>query len=339
MASPVDAGVIVGIGRGVVTVLLSLMVASFLLAAGFCRVAPAVGLLDRPNDRSLHSSVTPVGVGVVPVSLLALGLVLYEAADFNHYAWPVAGLLIVLCGVGLWDDRWGLPSGLRFVLYLLAGAVLPWYSPWLEGVSWLMLCGTAVAMAWCTNLFNFMDGADGFAVTQALCVSVGLALLSWFAAIPAQPLAQWCAMLAAALAPVLWFNWPPARVFLGDAGAIPIGFFLANLGFLAFEQHSALGWAWCVLMMPFLMDTGCTLVLRVAAGHKPQEAHRDHAYQRLATLAGSPLPVTLGLLALQVGWQFPLAVTVVKQSLFLPALVFLSTIPAFILLVYARLKA
>jgi UDP-N-acetylmuramyl pentapeptide phosphotransferase/UDP-N-acetylglucosamine-1-phosphate transferase len=89
-----------------VTVLLSLMVASFLLAAGFCRVAPAVGLLDRPNDRSLHSSVTPVGVGVVPVSLLALGLVLYEAADFNHYAWPVAGLLIVLSGVGLWDDRW-----------------------------------------------------------------------------------------------------------------------------------------------------------------------------------------------------------------------------------------
>ena len=320
------------------TTLLSLLVASCLLSWGFCRIAPALGLLDLPNDRSLHRTATPVGVGVVPVVLIALGLI-FDTAAFNHLALLVAGILIVLCAVGLWDDRWGLPSGLRFLVYLLAGASLPWYSPWVGEWGWLALCSAAVAIAWSTNLFNFMDGADGFAITQALCVSVGLAVLSWFADVPAHQLALWSAMLAAALAPVLLFNWPPARVFLGDAGSIPIGFFLATLGYLAFEQAVRLGWAWCVLMMPFLVDSGCTLVLRLAAGHRPQQAHRDHAYQRLSVRAGSPLPVTLGLLALQVLWQFPLAVTIVNQSLFLPVAVFLSAIPTLILLVYARLRA
>ena len=91
-------------------------------------------------------------------------------------------------------------------------------------------------------------------------------------------------------------------------------------------------------MMPFLIDTSVTLCLRVAAGHAPHVAHRDHAYQRLALRAGNPLPVTLGLLALQAVWQFPLAVTVSTGTLFPPLVVLLSTIPALLLVVYARRK-
>ena len=91
---------------------------------------------------------------------------------------------------------------------------------------------------------------------------------------------------------------------------MPLGFFIALLGLLAVTLDTVMGWVWLVLMMPFLIDTSVTLCLRVAAGHAPHVAHRDHAYQRLALRAGHPLPVTLGLLALQAVWQFPLAVTV-----------------------------
>ena len=155
----------------------------------------------------------------------------------------------------------------------------------------------------------------------------------------AGPLVLLCSALVACLAPLLWFNWPPAKLFMGDAGAVPLGFFIALLGLLAVTLDTVMGWVWLVLMMPFLIDTSVTLFLHVAAGHAPHVAHRDHAYQRLALRAGNPLPVTLGLLALQAVWQFPLAVTVSTETLFPPLVVLLSTIPALLLVVYARRKA
>jgi Fuc2NAc and GlcNAc transferase len=126
---------------------------------------------------------------------------------------------------------------------------------------------------------------------------------------------------------------------MGDAGAIPLGFFLAVLGLVAFDQSMPLGWAWVVLMMPFFLDTGITLLIRLALGKAPQVAHRDHAYQRLILRVGSPLPVTLGLLAMQVVWQYPLATLVINSQLPLPLLVLLSTIPTVSVVVYARIRA
>ena len=126
---------------------------------------------------------------------------------------------------------------------------------------------------------------------------------------------------------------------MGDAGAIPLGFFLAVLGLLAFHQSMLLGWAWVVLMMPFFLDTGITLVIRLTLGQAQHVAHRDHAYQRLTMMLGSPLPVTLGLLAVQVVWQYPLALLIINDQYSLPLLVLLSAIPALSVVVYARLRA
>jgi Fuc2NAc and GlcNAc transferase len=302
----------------------------------FVRVAPHWGLVDQPNSRSLHTTPTAVSGGIAP--MLVLAAVLYTTMDFPG-AQAVALMMLALTAIGLLDDQRGLPSGLRFLCYLAAGLLLCWLLLPVGSASIVLLAMAGVAVAWCINLVNFMDGADGLVSTQALCVAMGMSLIATFGTIPNTQLAWLSAMLLACWAPLLWFNWPPARLFMGDAGAIPLGFVLALMGLMALLTDLSVGLAWLILMMPFLVDTGFTLCIRVLAGEPPHIAHRDHAYQRLIVRAGSSLPITLGLLGMQVIWQFPLAVTAVNSTVFPPLLVLLSAIPSVAAVVYARLRA
>lgn len=303
----------------------------------FTRLAPGMGLMDQPNHRSLHAVPTPVGGGIVPVIVIASYLFVISPLEGAH---GVAWLILILGAIGLSDDKWGLPSGPRFLGYLLAGIALPWLMlPIGQQLSLMTLVGMltlGVSVTWCINLFNFMDGADGLATVQLTSVALGLGLIAKFGPVDVQELVWCCAALFASTAPLIIFNWPPARVFLGDAGAIPLGFFLAVLGVFAGYSDASLGLAWVIMMMPFLVDTGLTLCRRLLSGDPPHVAHRDHAYQRLVLRFGSPLPVTLGLMALQTGWQFPLAVTVVNNLLFPPLVVLLSAIPSVLVVVYSR---
>ena len=316
-----------------------LVAMAFLVSLGlwaFVRVAPHWGLVDQPSSRSLHTTPTVVSGGIAPMLVLAVGL--YTTMDFPG-SQAVALMTLALTAIGLLDDRRGLPSGVRFLCYLAAGLLLCWLLLSAGSVSIALLAIAGVAVAWCINLVNFMDGADGLVSTHALSVAMGMGLIATFGTVPNTQLAWLSAMLFACWAPLLWFNWPPARLFMGDAGAIPLGFVLALMGLMAFLTDLSVGLAWLILMMPFLVDTGCTLSIRVLAGEPPHIAHRDHAYQRLIVRAGSSLPITLGLLALQVIWQFPLAVTAGNSTVFPPLLVLLSAIPSVAAVVYARLRA
>ena len=316
--------------------LLCVLVTSTLGLLLYLKIAPFWGLVDHPTDRGLHAKPTVVGSGVVPVSLLAALMALGPPA---YGARIVAVFLMLLTVIGLIDDRWGLASSLRLLCYLAVGLLTPWLIFPESSLSGFVLIVMGGCVAWCINLFNFMDGADGLATAQLLCVSVGLGLMAHFGLSDDPAWIEWCAWVAVCCLPLLWLNWPPAQLFMGDAGAIPLGFFLAVLGLLAFDQSMLLGWAWVVLMMPFFLDTGITLLIRLVLGKAPQVAHRDHAYQRLILRVGSPLPVTLGLLAMQVVWQYPLAILIVHDQLPLPLLVLLSTIPAVSVVVYARIRA
>ena len=302
----------------------------------FLRVAPRLGLIDYPNERSLHGSPTVVSGGVVPMTLLALSVASISELPSSK---AVSVIMVGLAAIGLFDDRWGIPSGVRLICYLAAGIALPWmlFADVFTHVALLLVLG--VGVAWCINLVNFMDGTDGFVTTQALCVATGLGLIAVFGSTKSADLSWLCALLFVCCAPMLWFNWPPAKLFMGDAGAIPLGFFLALLGLMAAATDPLVGVAWFILMMPFLVDTGMTLCIRALSGKPPHVAHRDHAYQRLTLLTGGPLTVTLGLLAMQVVWQFPLAVTAVNGGVFPALLVLLSAIPSTAAVVYARRRA
>ena len=143
----------------------------------FVCLAPHWGLVDQPNSRSLHTKPTLVSGGIAPILVLAAALSI--TMNFPG-AQAVALMTFALTAIGLLDDRRGLPSGLRFLCYLGAGLVLCWLLLPAGSVSIFVLGMGGVAVAWCINLVNFMDGADGLVSTQALCVAMGMGLIASF---------------------------------------------------------------------------------------------------------------------------------------------------------------
>lgn len=316
---------------------LTLLLSTLLLVL-FERLAPVLKLIDQPNQRSLHDRPIAVGGGIAFAMAVTGAFYLTTAASVLGPQVAMVGLL--LSALGMLDDRFHLPSLPRLLAYFLAALWLANHIALLpgEGQSAWVLLVIAVAVTWHINLFNFMDGADGLAVSQALMVCVGLALISSFSVSPDSSLAWSAWILTAALLPFALRNWPPARVFMGDTGAVFLGFILAALGMAAFREDVRLGAAWVILMAPFITDATATLLIRLGRGLPPHIAHSDHLYQRLARRMQSPLPVVLGLLAMHMLWQFPLACWVVMGEYSPWIAVILSPVITLGLLVYERLS-
>jgi len=308
-------------------------------------------LIDRPNARSAHNKPTVVGAGVGVILGVSVAIISLDSVGAGAWRlpWLVVAVLFILTAVGLMDDRYNLSSRSRLTIYFLAAGAVVWLEfsalffsdrsdsgSSLSALSMLWAALAVIALVWMINLYNFMDGLDGFAISQCLVVCVGLGLFALLGPAPQVTLAWQCFALASAAMGLFIFNWPPARVFMGDAGAVPIGFLLGLLGFLACQADFALGAAWLILMMPFFVDATFTLVLRALAGYPPHIAHADHLYQRLARSTGGALPVNLGLLMLQAVWQFPWAMLAIYSPFWLPFSVIFSAIPTLLLLVWSR---
>jgi UDP-GlcNAc:undecaprenyl-phosphate GlcNAc-1-phosphate transferase len=233
--------------------------------------------MDHPNERSLHETPTPRigGLGIMAGVLVAA-------------VWLVDGALLPvvlgafgLAAVSVLDDVRGLPVALRFLAHFIA-AVACLLALGLSG--WALLAGT-LAVVWVTNLYNFMDGSDGLAGGMAAIGFGALALAAWLGDAPG--LAVFCAAIAAAALAFLRFNFPPARVFMGDAGSIPLGFMAASLGILGALQDV---WPWLfplLVFSPFIVDASVTLARRGLRGEKIWRAHRSHYYQRVVLLGAS----------------------------------------------------
>jgi len=247
-----------------------------LLVAGLLKLLLASGwaariAMDLPNERSLHAAPIPRIGGIVLV-----GIALAASAAVAPALRPVLLIAALLATVSAWDDRHGLRVALRFAVHLAAAAgaivVLPVDVPlWLAIVLVLLL-------TWAMNLYNFMDGSDGMAGGMALFGfgALGIAALNES---PAMAAASFC--IAAAAAGFLWHNFHPARVFLGDAGSIPLGFLAGSLGLAGWADGLWPWWFPLLVFSPFIVDASLTLPARVLRGRKPWQAHREHAYQRM----------------------------------------------------------
>ncbi len=280
------------------------------------RYALKTSLLDHPNERSSHPRPTPRGGGVGTVaSFLALVLLFptFGLTDTDTMAAMVGGggLVAVL---GYLDDRYQVPARWRFLGHVVAAA---WMLACLPPLPPLPVLGVdvplgpaalvlgALYLVWMINLFNFMDGIDGIASVEAILVAAGGAL-AWSLADPQAALAA-PLTFAACVAGFLIWNFPPAKIFMGDAGS---GFLGALLGFFALWsslRHPPLFWSWLVLTGCFMVDATTTLVRRVIRGERFYEAHRSHAYQYASRRHGAHLPVTLGFGAITTLWLIPLA--------------------------------
>lgn len=229
--------------------------------------------LDHPNARSLHETPTP--------RLGGIGIIAGSAAAWIYAAAPLDPLLLIalalLAAVSLVDDMKSVGVAWRFAIHLASAALAA--TAILRGHEWWVLAAAALATAWMINLYNFMDGSDGLAGGMATIGfgAYGVAALAGgdyaFAAVN-------LAVAAAALG-FLWFNFPPARVFMGDVGAIPLGCLAAALHIAGVLRSDWPWWFGVVVFSPFIVDASLTLGKRLMRGEKVWQAHREHYYQRL----------------------------------------------------------
>lgn len=282
-------------------------------------------LFDVPNARSSHSVATPRGGGIAIV-LITLATFLL-AGLLGVLNWPhIWGLLgggAVAAAIGFVDDHRHIARRWRLLAHVVAAI---WVLAWLGGMppvgtlgvvvdlGWLGHVLAAVYLVWVLNLTNFMDGIDGIAALEVLTVCLSGVVL-YLVAAPGED--NWTAPLILAMATLgfLVWNWPPAKIFMGDAGSGFLGLMLAALSLQAAWAAPRLFWSWVILLGVFIVDATVTLVRRMVRRERFYEAHRTHAYQHAAQRYGAHKPATLAVAAINMIWLLPLALLVSRNSL------------------------
>lgn len=298
-------------------------VLAYVLTAGLRRYALANSLMDIPNQRSSHTVPTPRGGGVaVVISFVsALGILYWFHEVETSLLLPItAGVGVAI--VGFLDDHGHIAARWRLLAHFCA-AVVAVYG--LGGLAPLELVGSAYSLGvvgniiavfflvWMLNLYNFMDGIDGIASIQVISTCLGGALLYVLTGQPVVGVLP--IVLACCAAGFLVWNFPPARIFMGDAGSGFLGFVLGVLALQAGWVDSPLFFSWLILLGVFIVDATFTLLVRLLRGERVYEAHRSHAYQHAAISCNSHMKVTMTVLLINSVCLFPLAYLVANRTL------------------------
>jgi Fuc2NAc and GlcNAc transferase len=271
------------------------------------------GVLDVPNARSSHGVATPRGGGLAVVMAGTAAMVALQLSGRIERDLLMALLGgVAVAALGFADDRSSVYPAVRLLVHFAAAV---WAVAWIGGLaplqvgSHIVQLGVAghvlavLAIVWTLNLFNFMDGIDGIAITEAVFIAFAGAALAVSGAVRVTAVA-----FGAACGGFLVWNWPPAKIFMGDVGSGYLGYIVAVLALEAARSGPAAVWVWLVLGGTFFVDATVTLVRRRLRGEPVQQAHRMHAYQWLARRWHSHLKVTLTVCALNLCWLLPWAV-------------------------------
>ena len=290
-------------------------VVSWALTGLLRRYALARSLIDMPNERSSHSVPTPRGGGVAIVLTFLIALFVLEIFSVfsNSLFWALLGAGVLVALVGFLDDHGHIPSRWRLLAHFASAG---WALYWLGGLppiplfgvildlGWLGHLLAAVYLVWLLNLYNFMDGIDGIAGIEAVTVCLGGVVLYLLSSVEDFILVTPMLLLAAAVLGFLFWNFPKAKIFMGDAGSGFVGMVLGVLSIQAAWLAPELFWSWVILLGIFIVDATVTLLRRVTCGEKFDEAHRSHAYQY------SHMRVSLVVGLINVVWLFPIALFV-----------------------------
>ena len=274
-------------------------------------------IVDLPNARSSHIAPTPRAGGIAIVLSFVASLV---ALCFCRIidARTAAILIVAGCaiaGVGFLDDRQQLTAKSRFTVHVAAAAFVvallggipeAELARWGMAEFWIGFAFAVLVLAWGTNLFNFMDGIDGIAASEAIFMSTAVAYLGWLDGGDFGITVAMLCLAAATLGCLVW-NWPPARIFMGDVGSGFLGFMVTALAILACQRGSIPIEVLPILGGVFLVDATVTLLRRFVRGDRLLEAHRMHAYQHLARRWQRHRPVTLLVMTINLTWLLPWA--------------------------------
>lgn len=290
-------------------------VLSYLLTGIVRKLALTNRLLDVPNDRSSHLMPTPSGGGIAIVACWLAGSILAAIVDVVEWQLLVSVLppALAIASISLVDDKIGVPAGPRMLVHLLSAGWfialnqgLPSFElPLLDNAPLAMTAVCVIGLVWLTNLYNFMDGIDGIAGVQAVFFNTAMSGLSFITG--AQDVAAMSAILAVSCAGFLIWNWPPARIFMGDTGSSCLGFVMGAMAIYVSMRTDTSVWIWVILLGVFLADATVTLIRRLVSGQRWYEAHRSHAYQILSRRWNSHGRVTLAVALVNVGWLLPMS--------------------------------
>ena len=250
--------------------------------------------MDIPNERSSHSVPTPRGGGLAIIITFYIGLFLFrDSIDIKLFLALFLALPIAI--ISILDDIYTLSSKVRLTVQVFSAILALYLLGGVEKIDfvffsltgWWLNLVALISMVWLTNLYNFLDGIDGYVATQTIMVGLGMFLLLH------NPLGM---VLAVGSLGFLFFNWERASIFMGDVGSATLGFILSI--FIFSDTTGEVVYFWLVMLLLFIVDATVTLYRRYRNGEQLTQAHRKHAYQRLTQSGWSHQKVTLGLLFL-----------------------------------------
>jgi len=327
----------------IIWVILATFLISFLLTGYMRHYALKKNIIDNPNERSSHTVPTPRGGGV---SIVITFLLVLVGLMISHQLQLTTGTILVSTGLGVavlgfLDDHGHINSMLRLAIHFLIaiGAVF-----FLGGFSevtlfngnlhlgWVANIIAILFLVWLLNLYNFMDGINGIASVEAITTLLSLAFI--YLLLDSQLSSELLFILAASVFGFVLWNFPKARIFMGDAGSGFLGLILGILALISLKTDPALFCAWIICLGVFVVDATFTLIRRVINGHKMYDAHRSHAYQYASRKYNSHTTVTIGVLLINVFWLLPIAYFASQKVLMPELLLLIAYMPLILLAVF-----
>ena len=282
--------------------------------------------MDIPNERSSHLTPTPRGGGIAFVATSLVGFLLIlinsELDRADLLALCCAGVIVAIAGH--LDDRQKISGAIIRLGFHALGAIIlivgigfPSQISLFDRTFNTGVIGSILGvlyLVWLLNLFNFMDGTDGIAASEAIFVCLAGAILNYHVLSDINFISA-AIVLAASTLGFLLYNWSPAKIFMGDVGSGYLGIVIGGLSLTAAKQQPDLLWVWIILLAVFVSDATITLIRRLLRKQKPHVAHRSHAYQHLVIRFNSHSKVALIVLATNVVWLLPIAFLVANKQL------------------------
>ena len=322
-------------------IFLALALTSYLACRYLVYFSHKHSILDETTQRSSHSHPTPRigGISFTLLILLTINIFFYFEGlglNKNYYLALVIPTFLVAAISVLDDIRKGISRIVRLIAHLIASVLALALTGLIPNTAHTLIifCVSVIAIAWFINLFNFMDGIDGIAATEAIFIIGALAGYSFFA-----DESHWGVLQLMILAPILGFaviNWQPARIFMGDIGSTFLGVLIPILLIVSTQLNLLTVWSAIILTSSFLMDSTWTLLTRFTTGQKWYEPHRSHLYQIMSRKMGSHCKVSILNLLLNMIWTLPISIAATIFPNFGQLFTLLALLPILVLCIMHR---